>query len=346
VECARGNAPEQIYLVRIDRRSLLRAQIESDYDGAIYLSRSCGDPDEVMECNDDAGDLRHSLVSTFVDPGEYFVVVDGYGGESGDYQLTVDTVTSEKVERLACLQAPDLPPGESRPLPASADDWFDGSCFPGGGVEHVFAVDLEERSRLDVRVEESPRAVVYLRRGCTDRDAEIACVPASSLTRTLDAGRYYVVVEGFGPDGRVSLEAEPVGASGDGACGEGIDVQPLPMEGSVSGSTRGRGNRFEASCADRARSDDAVYHLQLQEPSTVRLLLMSQFDGALHLRSASCADPIAEIACNDDLIDTRHSVLVRDLRPGDYYVVVDGYGDGNSGDFRLQVTTSPTGALP
>ncbi len=66
---------------------------ESGYDTKIYIydinqmNIACNDD----ACNDSDGNpFRSLLESVTLDPGLYYVIVDGYGGQSGEYQLLID----------------------------------------------------------------------------------------------------------------------------------------------------------------------------------------------------------------------------------------------------------------
>jgi hypothetical protein len=81
-----------IYRLQIRRRSLVRLSSEqTGWDGVIYLRRDCLDAVTELGCNDDAGDNRHSLVETILEPGTYYVFVDGYAeSNQGAFTLDVD----------------------------------------------------------------------------------------------------------------------------------------------------------------------------------------------------------------------------------------------------------------
>ena len=344
--CAIGRAPEQIYLVRLAAPALLRAQTETTFDGALSLSTSCGDPQAVIACNDDAGDVRHSLVSKMVEPGDYFIVVDGYNDQSGDYRLTVDAIPEPQVRDDVCEQARDVELGERVDLGTTASDQLDGSCRLRGGPEHVLTIRVTERTRLRATVENSPDAVMYLTEGCAADANEAACVVGSTLSRVVDPGHYQLVVERASRGARLLVEGTTTEEPDiSGSCGPSVHVEPLPLNSTVRGNTRGAGNRFTASCVESG-SQDAVYHFRLEERMTVRLSLISLFDGVLHLRRGECTDAAAEIACNDDLIDNRHSMIIDELEPGDYFVIVDGFEDRSVGEYQLSLVASPRDRLP
>ena len=97
--CAGGaRSPENLYRLRVVRRSAVRIAVESTsqgYDPAIYLRQTCATASTERACNDDAGDTRHSLIETTLEPGLYTVFVDGFSQNNhGSYSLTA-TVTPQ-----------------------------------------------------------------------------------------------------------------------------------------------------------------------------------------------------------------------------------------------------------
>jgi hypothetical protein len=91
--CAGGaQSNDVVYRVTLPRRQIIRASLESDYDSALYIRRTCGDAASEIACNDDEQDNRHSLVETTLDAGTYFIVVDGFRtGNAGTFTLDVQT---------------------------------------------------------------------------------------------------------------------------------------------------------------------------------------------------------------------------------------------------------------
>jgi hypothetical protein len=87
-----ARSPDLIYRLQVRRRSLVRLSSEqTGWDGVVYLRRDCLDAVTELGCNDDAGDNRHSMVETILEPGTYFVFVDGYAeGNQGPFTLDVD----------------------------------------------------------------------------------------------------------------------------------------------------------------------------------------------------------------------------------------------------------------
>lgn len=91
--CGEGAAgPEAVYQLRIRERSRVEISVEAQFDSVLYVRRDCVDPGTVVDCNDDAGDSNHSMLDLTLDPGTYYVFVDGYGAgnESGSFTLRAE----------------------------------------------------------------------------------------------------------------------------------------------------------------------------------------------------------------------------------------------------------------
>lgn len=92
--CAGGSrSAENLYRLVLRRRSFVRLSLRttsSNYDASIYIRANCLDPSSERACNDDAGDVQHSLIETTLDPGTYTVFVDGFSNNNtGSYELEV-----------------------------------------------------------------------------------------------------------------------------------------------------------------------------------------------------------------------------------------------------------------
>ncbi|MGF1466881.1 MAG: hypothetical protein ACFCGT_12180 [Sandaracinaceae bacterium] len=350
--CA-GNAqsPERLYSLDVSTRSRVRVRMQSTHDGALYLRSSCLDPTTEVACNDDHRDTNHSMITATVAPGTYFVFADGYAGSSqGDYSMQADLAPVAGGGANADTCAAALPHALPQDLEvdtfAAADD-LAGSCGGGGAPDVVYRLDVQNRIRLRLRLgdTEVESAVVYLRRRCDQAGTEVACGafsgPQDSMEASLEPGTYYLVVDGLQPDhfgaSRLELQVEDLTAL-ERACRQAPRLRPGRT---TRGDTSSSANRFQATCADNAQSNDLVYRLVLPRRQRVTLTSEQQYDGAIYIRS-SCTDPGTEIACNDDASpgDNRHSTLETTLDRGTYYVFVDGFGDREQGSFELEVSLS------
>jgi hypothetical protein len=229
-----------------------------------------------------------------------------------------------------------------------AGDDFAGSCGGQGAPDVVYQIDVQNRSRLRARLAESEfRGAMYLRSQCGQSSSEIVCASSSNrrgrveLDTNLQPGTYFLVVDGTGQDqfgaARAEVELEDLQAL-ERACQQAPRIRPGRT---ITGDTGSSSDRFQASCAGGARSNDLVYRLRLRRRRRVRVTSSQQYDGAIYIRR-DCTDMSTEVACNDDRRpgDNRHSELEVTLDPGTYYVFMDGFSDRSQGSFTLDVDVS------
>lgn len=355
--CGDGSAgPDAVYTLDVAAASRLRLRMQSTHDASLHLRTTCSDPGTEVACNDNYGDATHSLVNMNVSPGRYYVVTDGAGRSAeGDFSLSAELAPfggSPGGPGDTCATALPVAAGTTE-LAAdtfTAADDLTGSCGGGGAPETVYRLDVRSRTRLRASFSEAEYPpIAYLRSTCGDTTTELACVAPAVLSagaeteidETLAAGTYYLVVDGTRADtfgaSTMTLRMDDLGAL-DSACRGAPLIRPGTQ---IEGDTRGGTDRFQATCAGGALSPDLVYRLVIRRTSTVRISSEQEsWDGAIYIRS-DCVDATTERGCNDDAGDNRHSMIETELEPGTYYVFVDGFASGNSGEFTLDVDVSP-----
>ena len=85
---ARGG--EQVFSLRLEQpRNVTFEMVVGDYDTVMHLRRVCDDAASQIVCDDDGGVGLLSRISQQLQPGEYFLFVDGFGGGSGTGTLQV-----------------------------------------------------------------------------------------------------------------------------------------------------------------------------------------------------------------------------------------------------------------
>jgi hypothetical protein len=347
--CASGaQSPDRVYRLDVGSRSRVRVRQESSHDGALYIRRGCEDATTEIACNDDYRDQQHSVIATIVESGQYYVYADGFStGQAGTFNLQAD-VTSDTGGGTAgdsCTAPAAAVQGPGQPDTFDARDDYAGSCGGQGSPDVVYSVNVRARSRLRATVNVSEyQPVLYLQSACGDTTREVACINTAtpnvtSLEAVVQPGNYFLVVDGPRPNAfgqtDIDLQFDDLAAL-DRACRSAPMLRPGRV---VNGTTMNGQDRFQASCAGNARSNDVVYRIRLTRRQIVRITMTSDYDGALHLRR-DCADGTSEIACNDDQPDNRHSFIEQTLDPGTYFVVVDGFAQGNLGTYTLDLQTA------
>ena len=142
--------------------------------------------------------------------------------------------------------------------------------------------------------------------------------------------------------GVIDITANINGAlvTGNTAGGQDGYSQPATFwNGSSSFSTYGNSS---GSVTYGQGAPDQAYQFTLTNPTNLFINLCgAQFDSVLYLRKV-LNDPYSLLAANDDsdFCQTSSSSLVTGtLQPGTYYLIVDGYGPGDSGAYSLSLST-------
>lgn len=94
--CTSASGPEHVYRLNVAARTGVVLDITAaEFDTVLSVRRVCTDPMTNVACNDDrGGGITRSFIRTVLDPGEYFVIVDGYSSSaSGSYTLAVSSFT-------------------------------------------------------------------------------------------------------------------------------------------------------------------------------------------------------------------------------------------------------------
>jgi len=184
----------------------------SAFDTVLYVrSGTCADGAEV-ECDDDGGSGNDSLIERMLTAGDYFIIVDGFrSSASGDFTLTVtvDEITpaTPVTGNDLCAGAVDVSAGGcfSGDTTSMRDDYQGAVCGSTGGKDVVFVLTLAATRTVHLDTNNSSGitdTLLYIREGscmgteveCDDDDGEGAW---SLIERSLNAGTYYVFVDGY-----------------------------------------------------------------------------------------------------------------------------------------------------
>lgn len=340
-DCANTTSREVVYRFELTERQRVVIDVDPRFDSVIYLRRGeCDDADAQVACNDDAAHGRSSRLDEALDPGVYYLFVDGYSGEVGTFRMTVSMSDVPSLED-ACRAVSPLSVGA--PVSGSMRRVFDrvhsnGCGESAKGPDVLYRLDVPQPARVRI-VERSDdfHPVVHLRRRCVDEATEVGCsdegfadgeaafvgvLPAGSYTvaadaRARDADGSYTIAAEWAPEG-----GQP-GTAGDG-CGDAVPLSPHDRE--VSGDTFSARDDMASKCGGRG-SPDVVYRLEVPRRSRLTASF-TQEEGAhaFALRKA-CADATTELSCG-----TRLDTV---LEGGVYALVVDGASDRGLGRFTF-----------
>ncbi len=229
----------------------------------------------------------------------------------------------------------------------AADD-FSGSCDGTGGKDVVYRLVLAERSRITLDTTGSAfDTVLYVRSGAAcPGETEAACDDngaggsASRIVTTLEAGTYWVVLDGTAPAeaGAYTLTVGVTPSPANDTCAGAIDIS---AGGLFAGST-GAADDDNAGCAGSG-GQDVWYRFTVPAATTWIVYLDTvddqTWDSVIHVRSGgSCTGALA--ACADNQCGGSRSQWVGVLGPGDYYAIVDGATAAAAGKFVLRFQRS------
>jgi len=339
--CSPSDSRELVYQLNVTERQRVSIEVEAHFDSVLYVRKDdCSDPNAEVDCNDDSPDRTRSRIKRVLDPGRYFVFVDGYSDDSGPFKMTV-AATDVLALADVCRRASVLPSGAIRA--ASTEGMADNArATCGGGAEGADAawrVDLASRSRVRI-VEHSDdlTPVLHARRACVDEQSELACAESGSVsgeaavTGIWDPGAYSVFADGHDRDatGRYTLLLETSTPTGSGTKGDGCgEAAPLAAgtTGSVLGDTFDARDDVAGSCGGGG-SPDVIYRLEVVRRSRLVASLEDEEGPHVIVVWGRCGERSTEAACGRTVDEV--------LAPGTYFVAADGASPEAFGRFTLK----------
>jgi hypothetical protein len=341
--CGPSDSRELVYELDVSRRERVTIEVEARFDSVLYIRKDdCADPSTEVDCNDDGPDRTHSRIERVLEPGKYFVFVDGYGQESGTFKMNVRTSDVLALAEV-CKRAPLLVAGavQSGTTSGMADD-ARATCGGGAeGADAAWRAEIASRSRVRI-VEHSDELspVVHLRRACVDEQSEVACAEGggtgsdAAVTGVFDPGTYTAFADARERDsaGSYSLLLETAPLAGSGSGGDRCaDALPLAIgaagnSGIVRGDTFTSRDDVSGSCGG-AGAPDLVYRLDV--PRRSRFVASFEGEEAPHVLVlwGRCAQRASEVSCGRTIDEI--------LAPGTYYIGVDGASPEAFGRFTL-----------
>jgi hypothetical protein len=346
--CGRSDSKEIVYRFEVTERQRVTFDVHPRFDAVLYVRKDeCGETSSEVGCNDDAPNQDRSKLDLVMEPGTYFVFVDGYNHEAGQFRMTVTTSEVPSTQDVCRRARPLL---ASVPITGQTQGSFDHantSCGNGGkGVDTPYKLDLSARSRVRVTHHSDDFGpVVHIRRACADEQSEIACADTglgseeATFNGVLDPGSYGVFADAKDADGsgKYTIQAETAPEQGGGAPGDGCGDAVLISAGErvVNGDTFAARDDVAGKCGG-AGAADVIYRLELPRRSRVSVKMDDDETQHLFMLTRTCGDKSGEIACGRTLDET--------VAPGVYFLAVDGAGAQSFGKFVMDVGVVDVGA--
>jgi large repetitive protein len=316
--CSFSNAPDKTYVLAFpgDLASL-RLDTAGSYDTILAIKQGTCEATD-LACNDSGGVGLTSLIQlSDVEAGTYFVIIDGYSSNAGDYFLNVSGV-------IRAGQACDQAQIDAGIFTCEAGlSCTDGLCPVPQCSD---GIDNDGDGLIDYP--EDPGCLSPL-----DDDETDDCPDGPNCPECADG------IDNDG-DGLIDYPADPgcVAASHptEHNCAEQSDPIGTITAGTMTGSTAGLAHDFQPSCTSSTSGPDKVYVLSV--PGELVSLQVdtvgSSFDSMLAIKQTTCTG--TEIGCHGALTYNA-TITVSDVAPGSYFVIVDGWA-GQSGAYTLNVS--------
>ncbi len=318
-------------------------QVEGQYDSVIALLDESG---AQLDCNDDYnGERSRSQLTRTLTAGTVLgVVVDGWSGGEGPYQLSVTSMGGGASNPQGGTVAVGTPVNGTT---TGGQNRFTPSCgAAASSPDNVWELTPTQSGTYRIHVNSQYDAVVSL---WDERGAEVACnddlnsTSESEVVVGLQAGRTYnVVVDGYnGATGDYQLLVSP---DGSGAPTQSPTTQTAAFTSSgtitlgrpISDSTAGGADMVQVGC-NSANAPDDIWELTVPRRGNYQIHVAAQYDSVVALLDAQHV----EMVCNDDHRTTRESLVRSRLVPRNtYYVVVSGYQQ-EAGSYVLTVRREP-----
>jgi subtilisin family serine protease len=354
--CVGVNSPDAIFSLALACTTSVTVSLcGSSYDTGLDIRMGgSGCPGGAsIACNDDACGLQSQLTFTAQPNVTYYIVVHGYGTNSGAYTLNVSGVVYPPVN--------DQCPGRSiSSLPYSDS----GNTFCGNSDDNTKCVGATTKdvfytmnlascqtvtvslcgsgydTGLEVRANGScPGSVVV---ACNDD----YCSTQSQVTFTAQSGvNYYLIVHGYGSQSGpfvMNVSGTPFLAPNDNCPGTVITGLPYADYGNTLCATHSVGN-----CQGSDLPPDVIYPINLASCQTVTATLCgSGYDTEIQVRTNGGCPGETIVACNDDQYcgqswSLQSTVTFEATKQVTYWIIVSGYGS-SSGAYALYISGVPS----
>lgn len=349
--CGSFGSPDLFYHLHLDAPANVRVSAGSTTGESLAWSfrSTCATTSTDRQCayGSPALGTVHQLPA-----GDHYLVLEGPSYVEVDFTLSVEVLPATPPAAGDTCDAPvAITPGTrySGTLLDKEHDYEVSCGYHYRDAVHVLT--LTEAADVTIDLNGGTAYMnLAVRPTCDTEGGQLRCdsgSPARARLRGLPAGTYYVIVESstatpYTLDVTVSTPpSTPIAVSGNDVCAGAVMV---PETGGLyTGSTVTAINDYttsSTSCGFMATSKDVVFRLDLTARSRVVATTDgSSFDTVLYYLIGACPGP--EAACDDNSGEGTRSLLDRNLEPGIYYFIVDGWGSGSAGDYVFEITTTP-----
>ena len=313
--------------------------LNADLD--LFLVTDCTDPitgADVVASGTNGGTITEMISENLV-AGTYYIIVDGNQGANSTFDISLTcTSTNGSCANPITLNCGDNVNGTNADGGSNINTYFDDQSWTG--PELIYEIQVPA-GNLDIQLTGLTADLdLFLVTDCTNANGTVAASSTSSgnsesITTTVTAGTYYVLVDGYlGATSNFSLA---VTCNTPGTCTDPIE---LLCGGNVNGNNADGASTIDAYDDNNATAPELIYEFQTAGGQVDILLTGLTEDLDLFLLT-SCTVPVGA----GDLVDlsinggTEGEMISQTLAAGTYFIAVDGF-DGATSDFNLSITCS------
>lgn len=358
--CAASDGSVAVYRTHIDGRHKLVVDLNAKFDAVVGIYRAANDGylcDSIneLECSDDAEGLTtKSHAEAVVDTGDYGVLIAGFDGDRGEYELKAQLADAPSLESICATARPITPGAKVEDVLDGTGSNFHASCNSAGdGDEALYKLDLKQRSRLRIVGRGSTGEVTLsMRNRCEDPSSEVLCSnryvgDGYAWSGLMNAGSYTLIADTMGSGGgstgtlEVQVDTAPelgAGSATGETCKDASTVAAAASTPLTVDTFFAKGD-VHVSCANDAAAD-VVYKIDVKSKS--RIFLASNGDDEGHHVVAlqkACGDAKSEIAC--EMLSGKG--IETTVEPGSYFLVIKGKGTDDFGRARLSIRARDLG---
>jgi hypothetical protein len=355
--CSSASGRDVVYVFTLTEAKDVRVQVAggAGVDPVVWLTRAPCAAGTTLSCSAIVG-TDETLSAYNVQPGDVYLVLEGYDGDDGPMQVTVElSSASVPPANDTCATAQAVNFGASNTVTfrvntALAEDDESATCSQEGAKEVVYRLTLGQPENIYVKAE-APTGfisdpVLYLRSGECGAGTEVDCQSRRDVTYEelllpqLPAGEHFLFVEGY-PDaaGPLDVTIRKVPPLVNETCST---AQALTFTGGTASfrvDLTFAQDDAQGSCNTLGTGPEAVYLFSLNQPRDVTISATaptgSQVDPVLFVRGTDCSTEVTG-GCKDTSSDPEILTLTA-LPAGDYFLFVESY-DGMPGSVDVTVT--------
>lgn len=351
-------APDRLFKFTLDFSTTIYVNMNnvtgSDLD--MFLLNVCN-PANCLAASINAGNSGE-YIEYYLDPGTYYIVVDGFAGSQGIFDLSLEynggcTRPCETAPVIQCGQTLTFQNNFSASGYTSnfnSPDYSNCNIFYNySAPDRIYQFELNAITEVNIKLEILNPDVdldLFLMSYCSppicyEKGINDTQFSYETIVANLNPGVYFIIVDGYGSINAQSQFNLTLDCGGNGDCSNPTTLNCGPIV--TNQTTAGGVNNFNAnaysSCSIPSNAPysapDKLYKFTLNAPQEVNIAMESLSGANLDMFLLSSCNPPHCINYSNNT--GPFESIQASLAAGTYYVLVDGYG-GATGSYNIQLS--------